>query len=56
MLLLRQEIVALLLENGEVGTAKQVESTLPQLVNTNRDEDLLIELGVNIEHLLDERA
>jgi hypothetical protein len=50
MLLLRQEIVALLLENGDVGTAKQVESTLPQLVNTSRDEDLLIELGVNIEH------
>jgi hypothetical protein len=56
MLLLRQEIVELLLENGDVGTAKTVELKLPEQVDTRRDEDLLTELGVNIEYLLDQRA
>ena len=56
MLLLRQEIVALLLENGDVGTAKQVELKLPEEVDTRRDQEVLAQLGVNIEHLLEERA
>ena len=56
MLLLRQEIVELLLQNGDVGTAKMVELRLPEQVDTRRDQELLTELGVNIEYLLDERA
>jgi hypothetical protein len=56
MLLLRQEIVALLLENGDVGTAKMAELKLPEEVDTRRDQEVLAQLGVNIEYLLEERA
>jgi hypothetical protein len=56
MLLLRQEIVELLLENGEVGTAKMAELKLPEEVDTRRDQEVLAQLGVNIEYLLEERA
>jgi hypothetical protein len=55
MLLRRQEIVALL-ENGDVGTAKMAELKLPEEVDTRRDQEVLAQLGVNIEHLLEERA
>jgi hypothetical protein len=56
MLLLRQEIVELLLENGDVGTAKMAELKLPEEVDTRRDQEVLTQLGVNIEYLLEERA
>jgi hypothetical protein len=55
MLLRRQEIVALL-ENGDVGTAKMAELKLPEEVDTRRDQEILAQLGVNIEYLLEERA
>jgi hypothetical protein len=54
--LLRQEIVELLLQNGDVGTAKMVELKLPEHVDTPRDQELLTELGVDIEYLLNEHA
>lgn len=56
MLLLRQEVVELLLQNGDVGTAKMAELKLPEEVNTTRDQELLTELGVDVEYLLDEHA
>jgi hypothetical protein len=56
MLLLRQGIVELLLENGDIGNANQVELKLPEQVDKRWDQELLSQLGVNIEHLLDERA
>lgn len=56
MLLPRQEIVELLLAEGDAGTAKMVELKLPEQVDTQRDQELLAELGVNIEYLLEERV
>jgi hypothetical protein len=56
MLLPRQEIVELLLAEGDAGTAKMVELKLPEQVDTQREQELLAELGVNIEYLLEERA
>ena len=54
MLLLGQEIVELLLENGDVGTARMVELKLEE-VDTRRDQELLTQL-CDIEYLLHERA
>jgi hypothetical protein len=56
MLLLRQEIVELLLENRDIRNPEQVELKPPEQVDTRRDQELLTQLSVKIEHLLDERA
>ena len=36
MLMQRQEIVDRLEENGDIGTARQIESVLPEQVDTER--------------------
>ena len=54
MLLQKQEIVDRLEENGDIGTARQAELVLPEQVDTDRDQQLLTELGVNIEYLLNQ--
>ena len=54
MLLQKQEIVDRLEENGDIGTARQTELVLPDQVDTDRDQQLLTELGVNIEYLLNQ--
>ncbi len=55
MLLLREEIVEMLRENGDHGTAHQAESTLPQQVDTDADRELLEKEGINIDYLLSRR-
>jgi len=54
MLMQRQEIVDRLEENGDVGTTRQIESVLPEQVDTERDQQLLTQLAVNIEYLLNQ--
>ena len=53
MMLLRQELVDLLQENGEIGAARRAESNLPEQIDTLRDRDLLEQRRVNVEELLD---
>jgi hypothetical protein len=53
MMLPRQELVDLLQENGDIGTAKQAELTLPEQIDTLRDRDLLKQLRIDVEDLLD---
>jgi hypothetical protein len=54
VLLQKQEIVDRLEENGDIGTARQAELVLPEQVDTDRDQQLLTELGVNIKYLLNQ--
>jgi hypothetical protein len=56
MMLLRQELVDLLQENGDIGTAKQAELSLPEQIDTLRDRDLLKQLRINVEDLLDRKG
>jgi len=56
VLLLKQEIVAMLQDNGDVVTAQQAEAKLPDEVDTDADEELLREEGINIEYLLSRRS
>lgn len=52
MKLRRQEIVDLLRENGDTGTAHQAEANLPQHIDIETDRDLLAEHGIDVESLL----
>jgi hypothetical protein len=45
------ELAELLEENGDPGTAHRARVTLPDEVDTDRDEALLTELGVDVEDL-----
>jgi hypothetical protein len=51
----RQELVELLRENGDMGTAHQVESTLPEEIETDRDQKMLSDLGVEVDYLMSRR-
>jgi hypothetical protein len=55
VLLLKQEIVAMLQDNGDVVTAQQAEAKLPDEFDTDADGELLREEGINIEYLLSRR-
>jgi hypothetical protein len=55
MMLLRQELVDLLQENGDIGTARQAELILPEQIDTLRDRDLLNQLRIDVEYLLDRK-
>ncbi|MBA3529142.1 MAG: hypothetical protein H0T91_07545 [Propionibacteriaceae bacterium] len=55
MLLLKQEIVEMLRDNGDVGTAHQAEAKLPDEVDTDKDGDLLKQEGIDIDYLLSRR-
>lgn len=48
----RQELVDLLQEEGDIGTARRAELSLPEQIDTLKDRDLLNQLRVNVEDLL----
>jgi hypothetical protein len=58
MMLLRQELVELLQEEGDLGTAHRAESILPEQIDTLRDRDLLnqLEVTIEIERLVDRKG
>lgn len=51
----RQELAELLRENGDKGTAHPAESTLPEEIETDRDRELLSNLGVEVDYLMSRR-
>ena len=53
MLVGKQEIIEWLAEAGDEGGAFEVESALPEQVDTDQDRQLLERYGVNIESLLE---
>jgi hypothetical protein len=55
MLLNKQEIVEMLRDNGDFGTAQQAEATLDDQIDTERDQELLIRHGINVDYLLRRR-
>ena len=51
MKITKRQLAALLEEHGDPGTAHQVRATLPDEVDTERDEGLLTKLGVDVAEL-----
>lgn len=56
VLLQKQDIVAMLQDNGDLVTAQLAEAKLPDEVDTDADVELLREEGINIEYLLSKRS
>ena len=56
VLLQKQDIIAMLQDNGDLVTAQQAEAKLPDEVDTDADVELLREEGINIEYLLRKRS
>ena len=56
VLLQKQDIVAMLQDNGDLVTAQQAEAKLPDEVDTEADAKLLREEGIDIEYLLSTRS
>ena len=56
MRFLRKDLVDRLTENGDLATAHQVEARLPEEVDSERDEALLHQCGVDAEYLFDEKS
>jgi hypothetical protein len=56
VLLLKEEIVEMLKDNGDVVTAQQAEAKLPDEVDTDADGELLRKEGINIKYLLSRRS
>ncbi len=52
----KQQVVELLRQQGDEGTARQAENNLPEEVDTDRDAGLLREYGINIDDLVGEGA
>lgn len=46
-----EELAALLEEHGDPGTAHRVRATLPDEVDTERDEGALTKLGIDVADL-----
>lgn len=55
MQLHRQDIVDLLQEDGDMGTAHRAEATLPEHFDSDEYQDTLNELGIDVEYLLSHR-
>ena len=55
MMLQRQEIIEMLVDNGDMGTARQAETQLPEEVDSDKDSELLRQLGIDVEYLLSRR-
>jgi hypothetical protein len=55
VLLQKQDIVAMLQDNGDLVTAQQADAKLPDEIDTDADAELLREEGINIEYLLSNR-
>lgn len=56
MRLLKQEIVEMLRDNGDIGTAQLVDAKFPKEVDTDVDGELLRHEGIDIEYLLSRRS
>ncbi len=56
MILLKQEVLGMLEDNGDLATAQQARITLPDEIDTDRDHPLLNDLGINVEYLLGRRS
>jgi hypothetical protein len=48
----KKQIIDLLMQQGDQGTATQAESQLPDQVDTDKDKGLLEKFGINIEDLI----
>lgn len=55
MTLQKQEIIEMLRDNGDEGTAHQAETQLPDVVDPDKDSELLKQLGINVDYLLSRR-
>jgi hypothetical protein len=56
VVLQKEEIVAMLQDNGDLVTAQQAETKLPDQVDTEAHGELLREEGIDIEYLLSRRS
>jgi hypothetical protein len=48
----KKQIIDLLMQQGDQGTATQAESELPDQVDTDKDQGLLEKYGINIGDLI----
>jgi hypothetical protein len=48
----KQQIIDLLMQQGDQGTATQAQSELPDQVDTDKDQGLLEKFGINIGDLI----
>lgn len=48
----KQQIIDLLMQQGDQGTAAQAESQLPDQVDTDKDQGLLEKFGINVGDLI----
>lgn len=51
MMVTKQQLVELLRQEGDEGTARQAEIELPDQVDTERDSELLDKYGINVSDL-----
>ena len=48
----KKQIIDLLMQQGDQGTAHQAESELPEQVDTDKDKGLLDKFGINVSDLI----
>jgi hypothetical protein len=48
----KQQIIELLRQRGDEGTAHQADSQLPDQVDTDRDSGLLSKLGIDVQDVV----
>lgn len=52
MMIDKQQILDMLMQKGDQGTAHQAESELPDQIDTDKHSGLLEKLGINVQDLL----
>ena len=55
MLLQRQELIEWLVEKGDEAKAWAVEGSLPEVLDTEKDGELLAQQGIDVESVLGRR-
>ena len=55
MELTKQEIIEMLEENGGLGTARQASTVLPDVVDRDKDRDLLEQHAIGLDYPLSKR-
>jgi endonuclease YncB( thermonuclease family) len=55
MLLQKQEVIEWLVKNGDEATAWDVEDSLPEVLDTEKDRELLAQHGIDVESVLGRR-
>lgn len=55
MMLRKQELLERLVRNGDEAKAWDVEDTLPEVIDTEQDRELLTGLGIDVESVLGRR-